>query len=284
MHTETIATVTVKAPPWHAWVTADLFFNSLSSGTFAISAVCTLFAPAIYTPISRAGYLAAFPLVIIDLICLVADLGDPSRFHHMLRVFKPRSPMSVGVWSTSAFAFFAFAEWILTIVDAPALAPAQTVFAVLGLIAALIVGSYKGVLLSTTAQPGWKDARWLGVALSTSSGAMGVAFLIVACAPHAPSPAFAGLRELLAVLLVVAAIPTAIACYEMSGALARCFTRGELTIAYALSIGAGLVLPFILIVASSSVSAAMTAAALTMLGAIAFRHHLVSIPHRLEAP
>ena len=29
---------------------------------------------------------------------LVADLGRPERFLHMLRVFKVTSPMSVGTW------------------------------------------------------------------------------------------------------------------------------------------------------------------------------------------
>jgi hypothetical protein len=27
---------------------------------------------------------------------LVLDLGDPLRFHHTLRMFKPSSPMSLG--------------------------------------------------------------------------------------------------------------------------------------------------------------------------------------------
>ena len=34
---------------------------------------------------------------------LVLDLGDPLRFHHMLRVFKPSSPMSLGTWSLAAY-------------------------------------------------------------------------------------------------------------------------------------------------------------------------------------
>ena len=34
---------------------------------------------------------------------LVLDLGDPLRFHHMLRVFKPSSPMSLGTWSLTAY-------------------------------------------------------------------------------------------------------------------------------------------------------------------------------------
>ena len=33
----------------------------------------------------------------------VLDLGRPERFHNMLRIFKPRSPMSMGAWALTAF-------------------------------------------------------------------------------------------------------------------------------------------------------------------------------------
>ena len=33
---------------------------------------------------------------------LISDLGRPERFHHMLRVLKPTSPMSVGSWVLGA--------------------------------------------------------------------------------------------------------------------------------------------------------------------------------------
>src|SRR3984893_85355 len=36
-------------------------------------------------------------------LLLVADLGRPSRFLYMLRVFKLRSPMSVGTWTLVLF-------------------------------------------------------------------------------------------------------------------------------------------------------------------------------------
>ncbi len=101
-----------KAPPWHGWVTADLCLNSLSAGVFAVAALSDLIAPAVYRPVVRVGYLAAFPIVFCDLIALIFDLGDPARFLHMLRVFKPGSPMSVGAWSTNLFAIFAFAAWL----------------------------------------------------------------------------------------------------------------------------------------------------------------------------
>ena len=38
---------------------------------------------------------------------LIADLGRPSRFLNMLRVFKPQSTMSMGSWALSAFSAFA---------------------------------------------------------------------------------------------------------------------------------------------------------------------------------
>jgi hypothetical protein len=40
-------------------------------------------------------------------VLLIADLGRPSRFLNMLRVFKPQSAMSMGSWVLSAFSTFA---------------------------------------------------------------------------------------------------------------------------------------------------------------------------------
>ena len=40
----------------------------------------------------------------VSLLALVKDLGRPERFLNMLRVFKPTSPMSVGVWILVGYA------------------------------------------------------------------------------------------------------------------------------------------------------------------------------------
>ena len=34
---------------------------------------------------------------------LILDLGRPERFVNMLRIFKPRSPMSMGAWALTLF-------------------------------------------------------------------------------------------------------------------------------------------------------------------------------------
>lgn len=47
----------------------------------------------------RVGTVALVPSPVL----LIMDLGRPERFHHMLRVVKPTSPMSVGSWTLLAF-------------------------------------------------------------------------------------------------------------------------------------------------------------------------------------
>ena len=58
-------------------------------------------------------------LLLIDLALLVLDLGDPLRFHHMLRVFKPSSPMSLGTWSLTIYSL------PLTVIVATELLPGE---------------------------------------------------------------------------------------------------------------------------------------------------------------
>jgi len=87
-----------KAPNWHGLVALDTLFNNMTSGLFLVAALGELFAPTVFAVVARAAYPIALALLLADLVCLVVELGDPLRFHHMLRVFKPTSPMSFGTW------------------------------------------------------------------------------------------------------------------------------------------------------------------------------------------
>src|SRR5207247_2482508 len=51
----------------------------------------------------RAAGIAALTALGASTWFLVNDLGRPDRFHHMLRVAKPTSPMSVGTWILATF-------------------------------------------------------------------------------------------------------------------------------------------------------------------------------------
>src|SRR5437764_15484122 len=92
-----------KPPDWHGLVAWDMLFNNLTTGLFLVAALAELAAPEVFTRVAKAAYPVALVLLLADLLCLVVDLGDPLRFPHMLRVFKPTSPMSLGPWCLTAY-------------------------------------------------------------------------------------------------------------------------------------------------------------------------------------
>jgi hypothetical protein len=93
---------------------------------------------------------------------LIGDLGRPSRFLAMLRVFKPQSPMSVGVWTLLGFSggasAAAFAEFLR---DRYGPSFPVRVLEQAGQAASLAFGlpfsNYTGVLIGATAIPAWNE-------------------------------------------------------------------------------------------------------------------------------
>ncbi|HYI11363.1 MAG TPA: NrfD/PsrC family molybdoenzyme membrane anchor subunit [Thermoanaerobaculia bacterium] len=82
---------------------------------------------------------------------LISDLGRPERFLNMLRVFKPQSPMSVGVWTLVVFSGATAGAVLL---------PWKPLKNLAGLAAAatgLGMATYTGVLLGVSAIPVWKE-------------------------------------------------------------------------------------------------------------------------------
>jgi hypothetical protein len=87
---------------------------------------------------------------------LIMDLGRPERFLNMMRIFKPRSPMSMGAWCLAAFSSAAGASVAADLLGRRREARALTGgTALLG----LYLGSYTGVLLASTAVPLWARSR-----------------------------------------------------------------------------------------------------------------------------
>src|SRR6202167_1618583 len=153
-----------KVPGWHGIIAWDALLNGMATGLFLAAAVSELAAPAVFIPVAKVAYPVAPLLLLVDLGLLVVDLGDSLRFHHMLRVFKPGSPMSVGTWCLTIFSLPLTAAAALSLLAEIGwdFEWARLLAGVRGLLPAFGSAAYKGVLLSTNAQPGWKDARWLG--------------------------------------------------------------------------------------------------------------------------
>jgi len=92
----------------------------------------------------------------LSTVALIHDLGRPSRFLHMLRVFRPTSPMSMGSWILAPFAGLSTAS---------AMSHATGIFPRLGRMAGMgaaalgpAMASYTGALIAGNAVPAWHEA------------------------------------------------------------------------------------------------------------------------------
>src|SRR4051812_14705330 len=170
----------VKKPVWKELdIAGYLFTGGIAAGSAVIGAGADLTGRPALRRNSRVAALAA---VGISGVALVHDLGVPSRFHHMLRVAKPTSPMSVGTWILSAFSLpagVAAAAELPAVVPPPLRGLVQTLSRPAGLASALVapgVATYTAVLLADTSVPSWHEAWpelpfvFAGSALSGSAG------------------------------------------------------------------------------------------------------------------
>jgi hypothetical protein len=278
------ATAVTKAPAWHELVAWDMLFNNLTTGLFLAAALAELVAPEVFTPVAKAAYPLALLLLLADLVCLVLDLGDPLRFHHMLRVFKPTSPMSLGTWCLTIYALPLTVAAALSLLswDGFENRPIEWVrkaAVVLGLLPALGSAIYKGVLLSTNAQPGWRDARWLGGYLTNSAFLLGCAEMLVLAALLGQERAGALLCPALVLLLVLNLVPLGLVVGNLRPALSRVYTPRQLGRLAALGVGVGTLVPLALLLAGGSRLLVLAAVLFLLLGSLALRFGIVRLPH-----
>jgi hypothetical protein len=270
-----------KVPDWHGLVAWDLLFNGLTTGLFLAAAVSELAMPGVFIPVAKAAYPVALVFLLVDLVCLVLDLGDPLRFHHMLRVFKLSSPMSLGTWCLTIYSLPLTVAAALSLWPdgGPALEWARQAAVVLGLLPALGSAVYKGVLLSTNAQPGWRDARWLGGYLTNSALLLGCAEMLVLAALLGQGRAVAFLRPALVLLLVLNLVPLGLVVRNLRPALSRVHTPRQLGRLAALGVGVGTLIPLALLLAGGSRLPVLAAVLLLLLGSLALRFAIIRLPH-----
>ena len=108
---------------------------------------------------------------------LIHDLGRPSRFLNMLRVFRPSSPMNIGSWILAIAGPTAVTTGML-INRGGALGAVGEVSGYISGIAGAALAGYTGVLVSNTVIPVWQESRqWMPVLFIASSAASAASFL-----------------------------------------------------------------------------------------------------------
>ena len=276
-----------KVPGWHGLVAWDLLFNNLTTGLFLFAAVGELASPELLGPAARAAYPVALFCLLTDLMMLVLDLGDPLRFHHMLRVFKPSSPMSLGTWSLTVYslpltlivAIEAAQALKLLPPDSTAWERARLSLVVLGLLPAFGSLAYKGVLFSTSSQPGWKDARWLGGFMANSAITLGCAELLAIAVLTGHARASAVLRTVTVVLVLLNIIPAGLLFSELHKTLSRVYGDLKVYLVLAIALAGGALIPLLLLLVGSGAPPTLGATALIVLGGLAVRFLFIKLPH-----
>ena len=190
--------------------------------------------------------------------------------------------MSLGTWCLTAYAVPLTALAAMSLLPGGDAVPdaIRSLTLVAGLVLAVGAALYKGVLFSTTAQPGWGDARWLGGYLSNSALLLGAATLLVLANVMGQSMAIVVLRLALMPMLVLNLGALGLLLAGLRAPLARAHGPRALAVLAALVIGVGLLLPLLLLALRTTGYIAGTAL-LMLLGAAVARAEIVRLPHRL---
>lgn len=168
----------IKTPIWIWSVPAYFYTGGVAAGAAIVGAAAQLAGRERYAGLIRGARWLATGGTGIGTVLLVIDLGRPSRFLNMLRVFRPSSAMSVGSWTLAAASTAAGASATLPLTGTRA---GRVLGDVAGLGAgalAPVLGTYTAVLVSDTAVPVWQATRrslpryFAGSALTAATAAL----------------------------------------------------------------------------------------------------------------
>src|SRR5882762_6037979 len=118
------STFFTEPPHWRWLIILYFFFGGLAGGCYFVASMLDLMGRPSDRPLARLGYLLAFPIVVVCGLLLIADLGRPERFWHMMLqsatwrpMLKTYSPMSLGAWGLLVFGGFAFLSFLGALAD-----------------------------------------------------------------------------------------------------------------------------------------------------------------------
>ena len=151
----------LKRTVWKWYIPAYFFLGGVAGASSTLGLA--------FPPLRRRCARLSLVMLSAGTVCLVADLGRPSRFANMLRVFRPSSPMSMGSWLLAVYGPAAGASALLS---------SEAGTTVAGVTGVPLAG-YTGVLVASTAVPAWQDASASMPALFTASGVAGAASLLM---------------------------------------------------------------------------------------------------------
>jgi len=161
----------VKEPTWTWEIPTYFFTGGLAGASAVLSSAARVSGNE--TLARRALYIGALA-DLVSPVLLISDLGRPERFHHMLRVVKPTSPMNLGSWVLLVSGGASTTAALLQLLDK--LRPVRIAASIAAALAGPPLATYTGVLVADTAIPVWHEGRhelpWIfGASAAASAGA-----------------------------------------------------------------------------------------------------------------
>jgi hypothetical protein len=157
----------LKPPVWTWEIPVYFFVGGLAGMAAVIALIGFVFH---HGDLARAAMWIAAIGATLSPILLTMDLGRPRLFINMLRVFKYRSPMSVGAWVVAVFGACAVSGLLFVELHARHIFDGnlnqmvkvlEAVFVFGSAFWGLFLATYTGVLLGVTAIPAWSLHRVL---------------------------------------------------------------------------------------------------------------------------
>jgi formate-dependent nitrite reductase membrane component NrfD len=180
----------LKQPTWHWEIIWYFFFGGLAAGCYIIASIASLFGSPEDRHVARTGYYLSLLALLPCPPLLIKDLGRPERFLNMLRIFKVKSPMSMGTWGLVSFSLFSGTTAVIQAArdgilgnwwGARALsALPQKLIALPGTLLGIFLGGYTGVLLAATSVPLWSRSKLMGAVFISSAMSTSAALITLA--------------------------------------------------------------------------------------------------------
>ena len=207
----------IKQPVWTPEIPAYFFAGGMAGASAGLAYMAERTGNEL---LAKRAWGVAIAGISVSPPLLIADLGVPTRFMNMLRMFKVTSPMSVGSWILSGSGTatgIAAANTFTGLFGGPA-AVAKPAAALFG----LPLATYTGALIANTSVPVWHEARLSLPALFAGGAAASAGAAATLLTP----PAHAAPARRLAVMGAAAELAVMSAMERRLGSLAEPYHEG----------------------------------------------------------
>lgn len=170
---------------WNAPIYIYLWLAGMAGGSYFAAFLAERFAGYDHRRLTQLAIQMGVLPAVLGVLLLLADLGNPLRFWHLLVEFKILSPMSMGTWILLAWVVIAVIMNFLYRYEGhhsePRIRAIHNLNSGLGwfeLLVSILLMSYTGVLLATSNRALWAGSALLPPLFVASAVSTGIAVLI----------------------------------------------------------------------------------------------------------